>query len=97
MVNKKLGVERVTFKGVSTAPISVAQPSVAQLVGHHPTKRTVARNQRKVAKGRGFDSQSGHTPGLQVQPWSGCLRETTDQCFSLMWMLSLFLPPFSSL
>ena len=31
-------------------------------------------------KGRGFDSQSGHAPGLRVS--SLCVRETTHRCFS---------------
>ena len=44
-------------------------------------------------KGRGFDSRSGHTPGLRVQSWSGGAQEATDGCFSLTSMLlSLSLP-----
>ena len=45
--------------------------SVVLLVGHHPAN-----------KGRRFDSQSGHMPGLQVQSLVGCVQEAIDRCFS---------------
>ena len=44
-------------------------------------------------KGRWFDSQSGHMPGLWVRsPVGGAQEATTHWCFS-----SSFFPPFSSL
>ena len=41
----------------------IALAGVAQLVGMTSHK----------SKGRKFDSQSGHMPGLWVQSWSGCI------------------------
>ena len=38
----------------------------------------------------GFDPQSGHLPGLQVQSLVGTIWKATDRCFSLTSM-SLFL------
>ena len=46
---------------------------VAQLVGASSPAQ----------KGWGFDPQSGHIPRLQVQSLVRCVREATDQCFSL--------------
>ena len=65
-----------------------ALASVAQLVGHHPTKRKVA------------GSIPGQVTGLDCGfgPHLGHVQEATNQCFSLKTMfLSLFLPPFFSL
>ena len=50
-------------------------------------------------KGRWFNSQSGHSLGLQARPLIGGVWEATNQCISHTFMfLSLFsLPPFPSL
>ena len=49
---------------------------VVQLVGASSCKQ----------KGCGFDSQSGHKPGLWVGPQLECIQESTDRCFSFISM-----------
>ena len=63
-----------------------ALTSVAQLGGVSSYK----------LKGLGFDSWSGHMPGLRACPHSGHMQEAANRCFSLTWMflssLSLLSP-----
>ena len=52
-------------------------------------------------KGHGFDSQSGHIPGLQVDPWTCTYEKATNvslshQCFSLSLSPSPPAPFFKS-
>ena len=51
-----------------------ALTSMAQLAGRRPAKLKV--NGLIPSQGRGL--------GCRLRPWSGCVQEATDLCFSLM-------------
>ena len=55
-----------------------ALTGVAQLVGHCP------------AKGHQLGSHQGTCLGCGFDPWLGCIREATNQCFSLTSMFPTF-------